>query len=137
MRLRWLKGEFVVARLARDDFQPELLAKLAEQVPAADELHSVTWEADALSVVGRRHHFAGRDHAASSWEIEPGWRAMAVCGPLSFDLIGVLSGLAAVLADSNISIVAVSTFDTDYLLVKAEHEHQAQRSLQAAGYTFD
>ena len=50
---------------------------------------------------------------------ERGWRAFKVEGPLDFALTGVLAGLAAPLAEAGISIFAISTFDTDYLLVRA------------------
>jgi hypothetical protein len=49
---------------------------------------------------------------------EPNWRALEVVGPLDFSLTGILSNIATVLANEKISIFAVSTFDTDYILVK-------------------
>lgn len=65
---------------------------------------------------------------------EDGWRMMRVCGSMDFSLIGILAGLSGVLAQSGISIFAVSTYDTDYLLVKAEQSAQAEAALAAAGY---
>src|SRR5690349_512438 len=47
-----------------------------------------------------------------------GWRCLAVDGPLDFDLIGVLAELSGTLADAGVSIFAVSTYDTDHLLVR-------------------
>lgn len=49
---------------------------------------------------------------------EPNWRALEVVGPLDFSLTGILSNISAVLANEKISIFAISTFDTDYVLVK-------------------
>ena len=51
-----------------------------------------------------------------------------------FSLIGILSEIAAVLADHNIPIFAVSTYNTDYLLVKKENYEKAIQALEAAGY---
>jgi uncharacterized protein len=59
---------------------------------------------------------------------ERGWRAFQVQGPLDFSLTGVLASIAAPLAQSGVSIFAVSTFDTDYILVK---ENVLERALQA------
>ena len=53
---------------------------------------------------------------------------------LDFSLTGILSGLSAVLAENGIGIFAVSTWNTDYILVKAEHFDRAAAALTAAGY---
>ena len=52
---------------------------------------------------------------------EDGWRAFAVVGPLDFSLVGILSKISACLAEKEIPLFALSTFDTDYLLVKEGH----------------
>ncbi len=65
---------------------------------------------------------------------EPGWRALKVAGPLDFALTGVLAALATPLAQAGISLFALSTYDTDYLLVKEERLTQAISALQAAGH---
>lgn len=59
---------------------------------------------------------------------ERGWRIIKVVGPLEFSLVGILAGLAGVLAEAGISIFAISTYDTDYVLVK---EHQLEAALEA------
>ena len=66
---------------------------------------------------------------------ETGWRAFKVAGPLEFPQVGVLSALAAPLAAAGVSIFVVSTFDTDYLLVKEARLAEASRALEAAGHT--
>ena len=53
---------------------------------------------------------------------------------LEFSLIGILSKIAAILADHNIPIFAVSTYNTDYLLIKKENYEKAIQALEAAGY---
>ena len=65
---------------------------------------------------------------------EDGWRAFRVAGVLDFSLTGVLAGLSAALADAGVGIFAVSTYDTDYILVKAENLPRALAALRAAGY---
>ena len=65
---------------------------------------------------------------------EDGWRGFRIEGVLDFSLTGVLSKLSAVLADNGIGIFAVSTFNTDYILVKAENLDRALAALEAAGY---
>ena len=67
---------------------------------------------------------------------EDGWRAMRVVGTLDFSLTGILSRIATVLADAGIGIFAVSTYDTDYILVKAENLGPAVEALSRAGYGF-
>ena len=64
-----------------------------------------------------------------------GWKAFCVQGVLDFSLIGILSKIAAVLADNGISIFAVSTYNTDYILIKKESYEKALAALGAAGYT--
>ena len=67
---------------------------------------------------------------------EDGWRAFRVEGTLDFSLTGILSGLSAVLAENKIGIFAVSTYNTDYILVKEENFEKAAAALEAAGYLF-
>jgi hypothetical protein len=65
---------------------------------------------------------------------EAPWRALRVAGTLDFALVGILARLATALADAGISIFAISTFDTDYLLVRAEALEPAVAALRAAGH---
>ena len=65
---------------------------------------------------------------------DDGWKALRIQGVLEFSLIGILSKIAAILADYNIPIFAVSTYNTDYLLVKKENYEKAIQALEAAGY---
>ena len=65
---------------------------------------------------------------------EDGWRAFRVVGTLDFSLTGILSRIATVLADEKIGIFAVSTYDTDYILVKRENLDRAAEALKRAGY---
>jgi len=65
---------------------------------------------------------------------ERGWRCLRVAGSMDFSMIGVVASLVAPLAEAGISVFVVSTFDTDYLLVKDNHLEQASTVLQAAGH---
>ncbi len=68
---------------------------------------------------------------------EDGWRAMRVAGTLDFALTGILSGIAAALAGAKVGIFAVSTYDTDYILVKEERLDRAVEALRSAGYAVE
>ena len=65
---------------------------------------------------------------------EDGWRAFRIEGMLDFSLTGILSRLSAILAENWIGIFAVSTYNTDYVLVKKENMRRAMEALAAAGY---
>ena len=67
-------------------------------------------------------------------ERDDGWRGFRIQGILDFSLVGILSKLSGILAENNIGIFAVSTFNTDYILVKAENFEKALSVLAAAGY---
>ena len=64
---------------------------------------------------------------------EDGWRAFRVEGILDFSLTGILANISALLAEANIAIFAVSTFNTDYIFVKKESEMDALDKLQRDG----
>lgn len=65
---------------------------------------------------------------------DDGWRAFRIQGVLDFSLVGILSKIAGLLADSEISIFAVSTFNTDYVLTKEADYTRALSLLERAGY---
>lgn len=67
-------------------------------------------------------------------ECDNGWKAFRIQGILDFSLIGILSKLSALLADNKIGIFAVSTYNTDYILVKKENYSRALEILSEAGY---
>ena len=64
---------------------------------------------------------------------EDGWRAFRVSGTLDFSLVGILSELSGILAEANVGIFAVSTYDTDYILVKEAQLQLAAEALSARG----
>lgn len=67
-------------------------------------------------------------------ERDDGWKGFRIQGILDFSLIGILSKISAVLAENEIGIFAVSTFNTDYILVKKENFERALNVLSENGY---
>ena len=94
------------------------------------EFWSVTRTSEELSVVSAPRL------VAPGCPSETGWRCIAIKGPLPFEEIGVLAALSTPLAEAGISIFVVSTFDTDYLLVKDFQLERARAVLLKAGHDF-
>ena len=65
---------------------------------------------------------------------QDGWKCLRIAGVLDFSLIGILSKISTILAENQIGIFAVSTYNTDYILVKKENFDRAMEVLSAAGY---
>jgi hypothetical protein len=63
-----------------------------------------------------------------------GWACLKVPGPMNLSVIGVLAGISVALASARISIFAISTFDTDYILVKSTQLEEAKNALIKSGY---
>lgn len=74
------------------------------------------------------------DTPADTTERDDGWRGFRIQGVLDFSLIGILSKISSILADNKIGIFAVSTYNTDYILVKEENFDKALEVLAEAGY---
>ena len=119
--LRVLEGEFTIHRLAPDAGIPSaILDRDFAWFGRTDEELSIVCDS-RLRLRGDRH--------------ESGWSCIKVAGPIDFGETGVLAGVAGVLSAANISIFALSTFDTDYILVKSNRLPDARAALAAAGYT--
>jgi len=73
-------------------------------------------------------------YSLDSDDVETDWQALEVVGPLDFLLTGILSNISSVLADEKISIFAMSTFDTDYILVKSNTVKAAISALRLNHY---
>ena len=85
---------------------------------------------DELSLVCRTE-----DVPKNATDRDDGWKMMRIQGVLDFSLIGILSKISTILADHKIGIFAVSTFNTDYILVKEENYEKSLKALGDAGYT--
>ena len=75
------------------------------------------------------------DTPANTTECDNGWKGFRIQGVLDFSLIGILSKLSGILAEHKIGIFAVSTFNTDYILVKEENFEKALKVLETEGYS--
>ena len=75
------------------------------------------------------------DTPQKTLERDDGWRGFRIEGILDFSLIGILSKISGILAEHKIGIFAVSTYNTDYILVKEENFGRALDALAAEGYT--
>lgn len=119
MELRVIPERLSVCRLAVDAPWP---------TPPASGFYSATRTDDELSIV------CAEDAAPSGARVEPDWRALEVAGPLDFGLVGVLAGLTVPLADVDVSVFVVSTYDTDFILVHAGALERAVQALREAGH---
>ena len=124
--LRVLPERFAVCKLPTHFPVPEWVTR-------HDSLFSVTRTANELSLVVPESilPLAKSEPALLT---EAGWRALEVAGPLPFDLVGILASLTAPLARAGVPVFALSTFDTDYLLVKETDLPNAMTALREAGY---
>lgn len=94
----------------------------------ATGLVSITTTPDGVSVI------CPSTAAPTSDDTRPGWRLLTVRGPLEFDLTGVMAALAGELAAAGVTLLAVSTYDTDHVLVPAVDLDRALKALQEGGH---
>jgi hypothetical protein len=95
---------------------------------------SVTRTRSELSIVAPQLVIPTELHDSPDVLVEWGWQTLEVVGPLPFNMVGVLASLTTPLAKEQISLFAVSTYDTDYLLVKQAHMGTAVALLRASGF---
>ena len=117
LTLEWLTGRFAVCR-----FDPS--ASIPTWALAGSDLISITRTQAELSIV------AAEALVPAEVTAECGWVAMRVVGKLDFAIVGVLAKLTGALAEAGISCFAISTYDTDYILVK---QQDAVRAAEALG----
>jgi len=116
-----LDGTFAVAKLPPNAAIPAWAS--------SGPFFSITRTADELSIV------CPEIQVPPGVQAEPGWRCVRVAGKMDFSLVGVLASLVGPLAEAGISVFAVSTFDTDYLLVKDGDWERAKEVLVGAGHS--
>lgn len=119
MKLSVLAAPVAVCRLAADAPLPSW--------PRGAFL-SITRTADELSIV------CDDDAVPADVQAERNWRALKLEGPIPFEMTGVASALLAPLAAAQISVFLISTYDTDYLLLKSDVFARAADILRGAGY---
>jgi uncharacterized protein len=94
----------------------------------ANVLLSITRTPDELSIVCEAALVPPDVHA------ERGWSGLRLRGPLDFALVGVLAAIVEPLAQANVSVFAISTYDTDHVLIRASRLEQAIAALEDAGH---
>lgn len=106
LTMKLLKGKYGVCRLDKN----ELIPGWAQ----IGDFFSITKTTDELSIV------CDEDSIPNNIKCEKDWKILKIEGPLDFSLIGILSSISSILANKGISIFAVSTYDTDYILIKSK-----------------
>ena len=124
LRLVLLRGRYAVCRLPAQAALPDWVGTKRSQ----EELLSLTWRGDETSLV------CPEGCVPPDVKAERGWRVVAVAGPLEFELVGVLSSLLEPLKKASVSVFALSTYDTDLLLIKEAHLDRALLALEQAGH---
>jgi hypothetical protein len=139
-KLMWLDVDLAIVRLpggadlSRHCFESSLLLSGSEDGVGLSKFFTVSRTVHETSIVIEERL---APMASSSCQVETGWAVFKLEGPLDFALIGILSRIASALAANGISIFAISTYDTDYVLVKSESRAAATTVLQQAGYVFE
>lgn len=123
MKLALLPISFAVCRLAPD-------AQLPAWALPQRSLLSITYTDEELSLV------CPASVVPHDVRSERNWRAIKVQGPLDFSLTGILASIATPLAAAHIPLFAISTFDTDYILVKEQHIDHAKSILEQKEHIF-
>jgi hypothetical protein len=123
LTLKLLPGQSAVCRLPPGSALPHWF------IPGA--LSHVSWTEEELSIA------CDEGRVPEDVQCERGWRSLMLRGPFAFDLTGILAQVLAPLAQANVGIFAVSTFDTDYVMVKQDQLRVSLDALRAAGHTID
>ena len=120
LTMKLLRGKYGVCRLDKSDLIPEWMQN--------SDFLSITRTQEELSVV------CSEESIPNDIKCEKDWRILKIEGPLDFSLVGILASISTVLAQKKISIFAVSTYDTDYILVKNKDIDSAIAALTSEGY---
>jgi len=123
VRLRSLDDLYAIVRLDPGAALPEWVTE--------SPFWSVTRSESELSIV------CAQDDIPNDASAERGWCALELVGPLDFTLTGVVASLVSPLADAEVPIFVLSTFETDYLLVREKDYARAVDTLEAAGHDVD
>lgn len=122
MELKILDNKLKVVKLRPNETVPEIVYK--------QEFYSITKTKEELSIV------LDEEVNILSDIVEDNWKAIKIVGMLDFALIGILSKISTILAQAEISIYAISTYNTDYILVKDDKLEKATKVLEQNGYKF-
>lgn len=120
LMLKLLDKKYAVCSLDKDEVIPQNLIE--------GDFFSFTKTEDELSIV------CLEENITENIKYEGGWRVLKIEGPLDFSLVGILSKISSLMAGSNISIFAISTYDTDYILIKESNINRAIEVLRKNNY---
>lgn len=120
LKIRLLQGIYAVCQISNREKVPSWVEEKG--------FFSVTKTEDEISVVMLQ------DKISKEIKAEKDWRILKVEGTLEFSLIDILAKISSVLAENQISIFVISTFNTDYILVKEEKIEKAMAVLNLEGY---
>ena len=123
LKLRVLDGDYAVSQLTHSAAIP----RWAD----GEGFVSISRTADELSVVCRSARIPSEDSEVRS---ESGWTCLQLMGPFAFTLTGILLAVLKPLAEAGIGIFAVSTFDTDYVMVKQIQLAETIKALTSDGH---
>lgn len=126
LTMKLLKEKYVVCRLNRNDIIP-----IGEM---KGEFFSITKTEDELSLVCLQENLPHMKCDFKNIKYEKDWRILKVEGPLDFSLVGILSAISSLMAKEQISIFALSTYDTDYILIKENNVDAAINTLLKNNY---
>jgi len=125
MTLEWIDQELAICRLNPGAACPAwALASAFMSITRTDAELSIIVEAAAVPA------------ERSDLRVEGPWRAFRVAGQLPFGLVGVVLALTRPLADAGIPVFVISTFDTDYVMMKVERVGEARAALARAGHVW-
>ena len=124
MRLTRFDGSYAVARMGP-------AASVPDGILDGPGFRTVSRTEDELSVVCPEGALSDAD------KIDGGWACFKLHGPFAFDEVGIVAGLSRTLADRKIGIFVISTFDTDYILVKQDYADAAAAAWRESGHQVD
>lgn len=146
LTLQWLPGRYAVCRLGANDALPAWAAKQLFYPPiSASDATAETADKDKaspclcvvvrtdceLSIIIDERAVPPSNEDDNQMQVQRGFSALRIAGTLDFSLVGILAKLTNVLAEASVPVLAISTFDTDILLVPLHRAEDAAEALRA------
>lgn len=116
-----LSDKYSIYRFRREAILPDWIY--------SSEFYSITQTTDELSVIATQSEII-LDNAV----INNDWRILKIAGPLDFSLIGIIADVSGIFKKKRISIFAISTFDTDYIMIKEKDLNPGLEALRENGH---
>ncbi|KAJ7193296.1 ACT domain-containing protein [Mycena pura] len=131
LHLHILDGTFFVRKLQSHELNSAFQSLIGSPADNGPSFLSITRTSQELSVVGEY-----RDGMPDGYKELATWKAFKIAGPMEFNLTGVLAGFVEPLKRAEVPVFAISTYDTDYILVPKEKIEAGVRALKTDGWTF-